>query len=126
MSADQIDATNLQVAAANVTGQLSASQIDVASIKIENANIDGQLDATKINTTNMTIGNKTTNGTSVNISNGHISLVPPKLVNPDDTSVTYVPLLEFQMNGNSYWLVAYNSGGSYLYLEIINAKQYEW
>jgi hypothetical protein len=49
VTATQINATNLQVAAANVTGTLTASQIDASQLHVSAANIDGTITADSVN-----------------------------------------------------------------------------
>ncbi|MCU6797990.1 phage tail protein [Paenibacillus sp. WQ 127069] len=49
--ASQIDATNLQVVAANVTGKLVASQIDAKDLHVSSANIDGTITADTVKST---------------------------------------------------------------------------
>jgi hypothetical protein len=49
--ASQIDATNLQVVAANVTGKLVASQIDATNLHVSSANIDGTITADTVKST---------------------------------------------------------------------------
>lgn len=55
LSADNIDATDLQVQAANVLGKLIANQIDATDLKVEAVNITGQLKANQIDATNLNV-----------------------------------------------------------------------
>jgi len=55
LAAEYIDATNLKVAAANVTGQLVATQIDAKDLKVLAANVTGTLTAGQIDTTNLQV-----------------------------------------------------------------------
>lgn len=48
ITASQIDASDLKVSAANITGQLTASQIDASELKVSAANITGKLEAAKL------------------------------------------------------------------------------
>ena len=48
LSADRIDATELKVAAANITGKLVATQIDVDNLEVNAANIKGSLTFDKV------------------------------------------------------------------------------
>ncbi|MCI8992300.1 MAG: hypothetical protein HFG80_06180 [Eubacterium sp.] len=49
LTANQINTTNLRVAAANITGTLTASQINTANLRVAAANITGTLTASQIN-----------------------------------------------------------------------------
>ena len=49
LTADQIDATDLHVKAANIDGTLNASQINASDLKVSAANITGKLNASQIN-----------------------------------------------------------------------------
>lgn len=62
ITADQIDATNLQVEAANVTGTLTADKIDVDNLKVQAVNIEGKLTADQIDATNLDVVNGTFEG----------------------------------------------------------------
>ena len=55
LAADYIDATNLKVAAANITGELVATQINTKDLKVLAANITGQLTAGQIDATNLSV-----------------------------------------------------------------------
>ena len=48
LSAEYIDAENLKVSAANITGTLTAAQIDASELSVAAANIKGQLTAAQI------------------------------------------------------------------------------
>lgn len=63
ITANQIDATNLQVSAANVTGTLTASQIDATNLQVSAANITGTLVASQIDATNLHVSAANIDGT---------------------------------------------------------------
>lgn len=63
LAAEYIDATNLKVAAANITGTLTASQIDVKNLKVAAGNITGKLTAGQIDATNLEVSAANVTGT---------------------------------------------------------------
>jgi hypothetical protein len=63
LAAEYIDATNLKVAAANITGTLTASQIDVQNLKVAAGNITGKLTAGQIDATNLKVSAANVTGT---------------------------------------------------------------
>lgn len=76
VTATQIDATNLQVAAANITGKLSASQINVASLDIGGTVIETLTEGTatfngNVNATQFQAGDP--NGINITTSSDRIS-----------------------------------------------------
>lgn len=77
ITATQIDATNLQVAAANITGTLTASQINTAGLSVAAANITGKLTASQIDATNLQVAAANITGTltasQINTANLHVS-----------------------------------------------------
>lgn len=77
ITATQIDATNLQVAAANITGTLTASQINTTGLSVAAANITGKLTATQIDATNLSVAAANITGTltasQINTANLHVS-----------------------------------------------------
>lgn len=73
LSASQINTTGLSVAAANVTGTLTASQIDSSSLHVNAANIDGTLTVSAANVTGLTSAIQGTTISGNNITTGTIS-----------------------------------------------------
>ncbi len=55
LTADYIDATELKVSAANITGQLTATQIDATELKVSAANITGKLTADSIDVNSLLV-----------------------------------------------------------------------
>ena len=70
-----IDADNLKVKAANITGTLTASQINTSGLTVSAANVTGSFSASKISggTLSLTSGNLTTavSGSGIKISNSY-------------------------------------------------------
>lgn len=62
VTANQIDATELEVDAAKVTGKLTADQIDATNLKVKAANIEDKLTAEQINADDMNIKKATIGG----------------------------------------------------------------
>lgn len=95
VTADQIDATNLKVKAANITGTLTASQINASNLKVAAGNITGtlsvgQLDSSVITTSNFSAqtinADKIKSGT---ITSAGISLPGIKVATKDSLSFQY-------------------------------------
>lgn len=76
LTASQINATGLKVAAANITGTLTAAQIDTTNLKVAAANVTGKLTASQIDATDLKVsaanitGTLTANKIIVNDSDG--------------------------------------------------------
>ena len=56
LTAGQINATNLKVSAANITGTITANQIDATNLKVSSANVTGTITADKISLSTLQIG----------------------------------------------------------------------
>lgn len=73
LNAEQIDATDLHVKAANIDGVLNANQINAKELKVAAANITGKLTASQISVESI-VGAINENGSELSISVDHIEL----------------------------------------------------
>lgn len=91
ITAAQIDATHLQVQAANITGQLTAAQINATNLQVAAANITGKLTSGQIDVTGLYVG---TGGIQISptasIGWGLIKDQPSNIYNPSYLQSTYI------------------------------------
>lgn len=95
LAAEYIDAENLKVAAANITGTLTASQIDAQNLKIDAGNVTGKLTAGQIDATDLKVSAANVTGTLT------IGQLPTTVAETSD-----IPTYTSQLTNNSGYQTA--------------------